>query len=376
MFINFWYAAEESANVTEQPVHVRMLGQDFVLFRDSEGRAHCLSNVCVHRGGSLAHGKVKGDCVECPYHGWQFDGAGACTRIPSMGPDAKIPSRAKVDAYPTFERYGVIFAFLGDVPEDERPPVMEIPEWDDEAWRPTFQRFEFNFNFERSLENSVDLAHNEFVHALQLQIDGESFAIPDFELEDHEDGWEHGFHLTMPGQSQGMRKDAGKTKPGPSTVYTAFHGVSSFRTLIHPAPHIKMHQYIFETPVEEEQTRLFFFNLRSFLIEPANDERTIGENSQVALEDRDVLERLRPVITPRTNAHETFVPADKPIARYRERIKIFESNGWRIDSDEVDRNKDKVAYAIPSPARRTSKGWALDPVPLMDPARTQQAAAE
>ena len=54
MFINFWYVAEESKNITEQPTGVRMLGQDFVLFRDSAGQVRCLSDVCAHRGGSLA----------------------------------------------------------------------------------------------------------------------------------------------------------------------------------------------------------------------------------------------------------------------------------------------------------------------------------
>ena len=106
MFINFWYAAEESKNLTDKPMHVRMLGQDFVFFRDSSGEAHCLSNTCCHRGASLAHGKIKGDCVECPYHGWQFDGEGACQRIPSLGKDANIPNRAKLAAYPTKEKYG------------------------------------------------------------------------------------------------------------------------------------------------------------------------------------------------------------------------------------------------------------------------------
>ena len=58
MFINFWYAAAESKNVTDKPVSVRMLGQDFVLFRDSDGNAHCLSNTCIHRGAALADGVV------------------------------------------------------------------------------------------------------------------------------------------------------------------------------------------------------------------------------------------------------------------------------------------------------------------------------
>ena len=87
MFINFWYAAEQSKNVSSQPVGVRMLGQDFVLFRDTEGAVQCLSNVCSHRGAALSDGKVQGDCVECPYHGWQYNGEGECTRIPSLGRD-------------------------------------------------------------------------------------------------------------------------------------------------------------------------------------------------------------------------------------------------------------------------------------------------
>ena len=115
MYINFWYPAILGKELTDEPVKVQMLGQNFVLFRNASGDAKCLSNTCIHRGGSLANGKIKGDCVECPYHGWQFDGAGLCHRIPSLGPRAKIPARARVDAYPVQEKYGIVFAFLGDL---------------------------------------------------------------------------------------------------------------------------------------------------------------------------------------------------------------------------------------------------------------------
>ena len=111
MYINFWYPALRSEQLEEQPVKLRMLGQDFVVFRDESGQAHCLSNTCVHRGGSLAGGKVKGDCIECPYHGWRFDGDGNCHRIPSLGPNARIPARVRADAYPVMEKYGLVFAF-------------------------------------------------------------------------------------------------------------------------------------------------------------------------------------------------------------------------------------------------------------------------
>jgi phenylpropionate dioxygenase-like ring-hydroxylating dioxygenase large terminal subunit len=95
MFINFWYAAAQGQELSDKPLKRRLLGQDFVLFRDTKGVAHCLSNTCTHRGGSLGDGKVKGDCVQCPYHGWQFDGDGRCTKIPSLGPNAKIPARTR-----------------------------------------------------------------------------------------------------------------------------------------------------------------------------------------------------------------------------------------------------------------------------------------
>ena len=103
MYINFWYVADQSQNITESPVKKKMLGQNFVLFRDTTGKVHCLSDVCVHRGGSLSGGKIVKDCIQCPYHGWQFNGKGKCQKIPSLGKSKKIPSRVKVDSYPTKE---------------------------------------------------------------------------------------------------------------------------------------------------------------------------------------------------------------------------------------------------------------------------------
>ena len=119
MFINFWYPAEQASALGQKPVRVRMLGQNFVLFRDSAGVAHCLSNVCLHRCGSLGDGWVRNDRVVCPYHGWEFNGSGQCERIPSLGPvQPAITTRARVDAYPVQEKYGLVFVFLGDPPED------------------------------------------------------------------------------------------------------------------------------------------------------------------------------------------------------------------------------------------------------------------
>jgi phenylpropionate dioxygenase-like ring-hydroxylating dioxygenase large terminal subunit len=376
MFVNFWYVADESARVTDQPVGVRMLGHDFVLFRDASGKAHCLSDVCIHRGASLSRGRLRGDCVECPYHGWQYSGDGRCRLVPSLDEGTKIPTRARVDSYPVREQWGLIFAFLGDLPEAERPPIMDIREWDVEGWRGQFQRFEFALDYKRSMENGVDSAHNEFVHAFQMQKkkEGVAFPVPAKDLEVSEDGWEVGVRQVMPGANTGLRGQAGKKTPGPTNVYTGFHGVSSLRTYIHPTEWIKLHQYLYETPIDEKHTRLFFYNFRSYLTGPEHDAQSLVENRHVVLEDQVVLEPLRPVLTPQTTTRELLMPSDKPVVAYRERIKELEARGWRIDVDRVNRERDRVAYAIPSPARRESRNWVMDPVPLV-PARAADSKA-
>ncbi|TFG82995.1 MAG: aromatic ring-hydroxylating dioxygenase subunit alpha, partial [Chromatiales bacterium] len=169
MYMNFWYPVAACSEVTnEAPLPVRILSMDFVAFRDGAGHPHVLSDTCIHRGGSLGYGKVKGDCVQCPYHGWQYNGAGRCVLMPALGATETPPARAKVDSYPVQERYGILFAFLGDLPESERPPLFEIPEYAAEDWRANkLKVFEVDFYYERSVENALDPAHNEFVHPKQ-----------------------------------------------------------------------------------------------------------------------------------------------------------------------------------------------------------------
>jgi len=372
MFINFWYVAGRAEEISDQPLKRRMLGQDFVLFRDSQGKAHCLSNTCVHRGGSLAGGKVKGDCVQCPYHGWQFDGDGVCQRIPSLGAKASIPARTRVDAYPTQERYGLVFAFLGDLPAAERPPMLTIPdeeygpEGPREGWAATIQSFEWAFDYKRSMENGIDAAHNEFVHPTHgFSGANEDYTMPAPNLEDTP--WGTGFmqeRMAPPLAEKKMREASGREGDAVITAGTGHHGPANIWTYIHPTPEILIHQYLYETPVDDSNTRLYLVNLRNFMIEDGDNARIMERNEVVALQDREILLRMHPVQTPDTNNHEFFVGADSPIARYREFLKDWEGRGWRIDSEQVEKNRKKVAYAIPCPARREHKGWVLDSIPL------------
>jgi phenylpropionate dioxygenase-like ring-hydroxylating dioxygenase large terminal subunit len=360
MFVNFWYAAARGEDVTGGPVRVRMLGQDFVLFRDSGGRVHCLSNTCIHRGGSLAGGKIKGDHLACPYHGWQFDGAGRCQRIPSLGTAARVPARARVDAYPTVEQYGLVFAFLGDLPEAERPPILEIPEWGQPGWRTVSYLYEWDVHFQRSVENSLDAPHVDFVHDFGA-MQNTSFKLePERSVVEERGPW-GAVHLI---DTKTQHFEHGHC--GVSHTWTwLYFGASA------TGPRFLF--YTFITPIDECRVRRFLIHARNVQLQEAMDATLRKGNDIAEGEDRAVVEKLEPRISPVDTNHEFLVADDAIMIRYRARLREWESRGWRIDSDTVARNARSIAYAIPSPARRQGGSWVLDAIPLVT---TPQSAAQ
>jgi len=365
MYINFWYPVALSKEITnEEPLAVQIMSLNFVAFRDTAGMAHVLSNTCIHRGGALARGKVCGDSVACPYHGWEFDGSGKCTRLPTLPTDQKIPARAKIDSYPVQERYGIVFAFLGDLPKAERPPLFEIAEYDAPDWRANdVVVFEVNAYYQRSVENGMDGAHNEFVHPLQgAPSIIETLRVMPIEVK-NESEWGCGFMYPASGSTSEETKVIGAGQ-GETWAGSSIHGPNTLITRIHFSEEKKFHQYFFEAPLSDNRTRIFFVNLRSFMMEPENDQKLIDINMRIADEDINVIESLDPVRTPDSPTKELLTPVDKPIYAYRDFLKKWDGMGWRIDWQELQDKRGDVAFAIPSPARQTEKNWVLDTVPL------------
>jgi phenylpropionate dioxygenase-like ring-hydroxylating dioxygenase large terminal subunit len=376
MYINFWYPIAKSEEVkTYEPFRSEVLGLKFVAFRDEDHQAHVLSDTCVHRGGSLGKGWMKDGCVVCPYHGWYFAGDGKCTTIPSIGYDGKPPPRAKVDSYPVQEKYGMVFAFLGDLPEEERPPLYEIEEYDQEGWRANqLIVFEVDYYYERSVENGIDPAHNEFVHPTH----GFSGVKPDYHVKDFTvDQVPYGcwFDYIMDSSSfkddtmQQVRQSEGQTNLGGGT-----YAPNVLITKIRFTAENAFCQYFFEAPINEKRTRIYFVNMRNCLLHADYDERIRKRCLAIAQQDIEVLDEVDPILTPESTTKEVLMPADKIVVAYRDCLRGWENQGWRIDTDELNRNRGKVAYAIPGPDRRTSGNWVLDPVPLIGVAEELKAA--
>ena len=116
----YWHPVGLGADAGPQPRRLRVLGEDLILFRDGQGRPGLVHPHCVHRGASLAFGRIEAQGIRCCYHGWMFDVQGHCIDQPCE-PDAGLALRHNVRQpwYPVQERYGLVFAYLG--PPDRKP---------------------------------------------------------------------------------------------------------------------------------------------------------------------------------------------------------------------------------------------------------------
>jgi phthalate 4,5-dioxygenase len=144
---------------------IRVLGQDFVLFRDQTGQLGLLDRDCPHRGADLSYGRREPEGLRCPFHGWMFDVNGKCLETPAEPAGSKLCDRVKQRAYPVVERSGILFAYLGD-----EKPASQLPAF------PAFDCFEapmshvFAFkgflecNWLQALEVGIDPAHASFLH--------------------------------------------------------------------------------------------------------------------------------------------------------------------------------------------------------------------
>jgi phenylpropionate dioxygenase-like ring-hydroxylating dioxygenase large terminal subunit len=379
MYINFWYPMIRSEDLGPgKPEKVKVLGLNFAVFRNAAGEAVTLSDTCVHRGGSLAgpwelnqQPRIVKDCIVCPYHGWEFSADGSCVSIPSIGYATKPPSRARVDAYPTVEKYGIVFAFLGDLPESERPPMLEIPEYDKPGWRAnTVITLDLNYYYERSIENGLDPAHNEFVHPTHgfKGVNRETYKVRDYEVRDYDQGWGMWFlhKFDAPGLKDKTWTEA-ETKAGGLYAGSGTHGPSMMITEINVGEDQTFKQYFLEQPIDEEHTRVFFVNMRNFMLDPKHDGPIHARNKVIAQQDINILENVYPRRTPISNAKEMLMPADRAVVAYREWLAKFDDRGWRIDWDEFKRrNNGNTAFAIPSPRRREGGSWVIETVPLID----------
>jgi phthalate 4,5-dioxygenase len=163
----YWTPAllsEEVPTPDSSPVKVRLLGDDLVAFRDSEGRVGLVDSCCPHRGSGMFFGRNEEGGLRCVYHGWKFDVTGQCTDMPSEPPDSVFKNRLKIMAYPTHESGGVVWTYMG--PKDKMTGFRDFGTEDlpREKWRA--RKYLHPITFMQRLEGSYDTTHTSWLHMM------------------------------------------------------------------------------------------------------------------------------------------------------------------------------------------------------------------
>jgi 5,5'-dehydrodivanillate O-demethylase len=155
----FWlpvYRAEDLR--LGRAVPLRIMGQDFTLYRGEGGAPHVLAPRCAHRATQLSTGWVEGDCLRCFYHGWKYDATGQCVEQPAE--DGAFARKVRIASYPTEEYLGLIFAYLG---EGDAPPLPRYADFEREGIVDAGVNL-LPYNYFNHAENYVDPVHVAFVH--------------------------------------------------------------------------------------------------------------------------------------------------------------------------------------------------------------------
>lgn len=167
MIPNQWYAVLESHEVKRgKPVGATRMGEKMVFWRDQAGKVVAQSDLCPHRGVALSIGKVKGDCIMCPFHGFEFDSSGRCTVIPANGKNASVPKAFNVQTYPTHEAHGFIFLYWGKPAGDIGKPPWFTDLDDGFSYASVTDHWDAHYS--RVIENQLDVPHVPFVHATTI----------------------------------------------------------------------------------------------------------------------------------------------------------------------------------------------------------------
>lgn len=144
---------------------VKIDGHKYALFRDDLGKVSLIDSVCPHRGADLSKGKLINGCVQCPYHGWEFDNSGTLIKVPSLTDGCGIPTKGNVKGYDVKESGGFIWLVDSVVSgENEHLPTELCDELFDRGWTRVYGSKVLEGNIVDWIMNGVDVSHINYVH--------------------------------------------------------------------------------------------------------------------------------------------------------------------------------------------------------------------
>jgi phenylpropionate dioxygenase-like ring-hydroxylating dioxygenase large terminal subunit len=372
MYTNVWYVAARSTDLIDKPLYVKMLGSDFVLFRDKKGNAVCLNNVCPHRGASLANGTLSEEgYISCPFHGWEFNGLGKCTRMPSIGNEDpnKAATGVKIDHYPTKEQQGLIWTFLGDDIENASP-IFDIPEESDPNYTVLEHDVIFESNFHTAKFSNLDYVHLPVVHGIRFEDQDNPYRPPPHNVKRTDYGLTA--HIeTDSTPSEGEWEDVREKGSRVKSILKYFTAGATLRGEVEIGS-INSGQfnafYEFSTPINQTSTMMRYYFFRNFMTDEKMDDFALKRNLKNIYEDKIIAEAQEPKYGPDGMPNIVGRYEDTILKVYWEIMHEMRDKGWQIDNKKWHQMTSEGEYCVvPSIDRKNSKEkWGYPMIPRLE----------
>jgi phenylpropionate dioxygenase-like ring-hydroxylating dioxygenase large terminal subunit len=316
MIRNQWYAILDSEEVKpSKPVGVTRMGEKMVAWRDAAGHPVVMADLCPHRGVALSKGEIRGDCIMCPFHGFEYDATGRCTVIPANGHTAPVPKAFQVRSYRAHEAHGFIFIYWGDPPEGDLPAPSFFDDLDD-SFTYGSGRDPWRAHYSRVIENQLDVPHVPFIHHNTIgRNSGPVVDGPWVVWKDPDRFWV----IPQTRADDGRPPLKAAETPAPDKP---FHLDFIFPNLWqnHISPDLRV--VIAFAPVDDENTVLYLHSYQRFMKIPVLrgivNALNVPVNIFIAHQDRRVVETQRPMRSD-LRMGEKLIAGDAPIIAYRRR---------------------------------------------------------
>ncbi|MBO59305.1 MAG: hypothetical protein CL440_03765 [Acidimicrobiaceae bacterium] len=312
---NYWYAVALSDDVDLNPIAVKLLDEEFVIWRESDGGLIAAESKCPHRQAPLSHGSIEKGCLVCPYHGWTFGESGKCIDIPSSSDGVPVPARAHLEIFEVIEKYGLIWLCIGKPVN----PLFDLKEEHDPSFRrinTEVQKWEVAAT--RMVDNFLDITHFPYVHSGTFGA-GQETKVPNITLEYLDDDFFGYRYDVLAANPEEAKTTSGSDEETVERSMTSgFNLPLTVRSTITYRSGLEHVILLLSTPIDETSSYFTFVIWRNddFSV-PAEEvisfDRAIGE------EDRVMLEKLKGAM-PLGKTALVNVQSDKATVEWRRQL--------------------------------------------------------
>lgn len=299
-----WWPVAEASTLGAAPLPVTLLGEPLVLWRDAQGAVQAFADRCPHRGARLSLGAVVEGQLQCPYHGWRFDGQGQCRRIPAL-PGFVPPAGHVACRYAVAHAHGLLWVCLGQPVSATPPALPPLP-----PRRVVHGPFDVATSAPRAVENFLDTSHFAFVHAGWLGEPGHA-DVPHHALTHTPDG-----RPVVPDYPAWQPRATASSQAGAWVRYR-YEVLSPYAALLQKRPQddAPADAYVmWACPTTPEGCRAWFVQYTADAETPDDD--LLRFQATIFAQDRPVLESQTPKRLP-IHGGELMCAADRLSAAYR-----------------------------------------------------------